>query len=221
MPGALAGLVILIIGDSHMSSLSAILHNSLVAEGAEVSTYSQCASNAADWVYKVTVPCRAERHGPGSVIYGRTVAPTWTLTDLIAQNHPNLVVVELGDTMAGYDKAELPKPWIADQVKELVGRIAAQHISCVWIGPTWGNPDLVFHKTVARVREMSDFLSQIVAPCGYIDSTKFAQPGEWQTIDGQDFTTGGYRKWATDIVQSIVRMKGQWAAAGGGEKGER
>jgi hypothetical protein len=141
------------------------------------------------------------------MIYGRNVAPTWTLSELIAQQHPNLVVVELGDTMAGYDKPELPKAWIADQVKELVGRVAAPQISCVWIGPTWGNPEMVFHKTVARVREMSDFLSQIVAPCGYIDSTKFAEPGEWQTTDGQDFTAAGYRKWATDIVRSVVQMK--------------
>jgi hypothetical protein len=33
MSGALAGLVILVIGDSHMSGLSATLNNSLVTEG--------------------------------------------------------------------------------------------------------------------------------------------------------------------------------------------
>jgi hypothetical protein len=212
MGGALAGLVILVIGDSHMSSpdyLDTTLHDALTAEGAVVNTYGMCATNAADWIYKVTAPCRAERHGPASAIYGKTVAPTWVLGDLIAQNHPNLVMIELADTMAGYDKPELPKPWIYDQVRQLVGRITSQHISCVWIGPTWGNPDSGYHKTVARVKEMSDFLSQIVAPCGYVDSTKFARPGEWQTVDGQHLTSAGYRKWGADIAEAVGRMRSQ------------
>ena len=140
MGGVLAGLVILLIGDSHMSSrdyLDTTLHDTLITEGAVVHTYGQCATNAADWIYKVTAPCRAERHGTAPAIYGNTVMPTWVLGDLIAQNHPNLVMVELADTMAGYDKADLPRPWIYEQVHEMVGRITAQHISCVWIGPTW------------------------------------------------------------------------------------
>jgi hypothetical protein len=209
MGGALTGLVILIIGDSHMLSMLAPLHGALASEGAEVHSYSQCASSAADWVYKVTAPCRAERHNLGSIVYGRNVAPTWTLSELAAQHHPGLVIVELGDTMAGYGRPELPKPWIEGQVKELVGRIASHNISCVWIGPTWGDPELVFQKTEARVREMSDFLSQIVHPCGYVDSTKFARPGDWPTVDGQDLTATGYRKWGSDIARRVVQMKGR------------
>ena len=119
------------------------------------------------------------------------------------------MVVELADAMAGYDKPELPKPWIYDQVRELVGRITSQNISCVWIGPTWGNPESSYHKTVTRVKEMSDFLSEIVAPCGFVDSTKFAQPGEWRTVDGQHLTTASYRKWGTNIAEAVVQMKGQ------------
>jgi hypothetical protein len=212
MDGVLAGLVILMIGDSHMSNpdyLVTTLHNDLAAQGAVVNTYGQCATNAADWIYKVTTPCRAERHDSASAIYGRTVTPTWTIGDLIAQNQPNLVVVELADTMAGYDKPDLPRPWIYEKVRQLVGHITAQHISCVWVGPTWGNPDSGYHKTVARVQEMSDFLSQIVAPCAFVDSTKFAKPGEWPTVDGQHLTPAGYRKWGADIAGTVVTMRSQ------------
>jgi hypothetical protein len=212
MGGMLAGLVILLIGDSHMSNpdyLVRSLHNGLTSEGAVVNTYGMCGVAAADWIYKVTAPCRAERHGTAPATYGRSVAPTWVVGDLITENQPNLVMVQLADAMAGYDKAELPRPWIYDQVRQLVQRITARNISCVWIGPTWGDPNSGYHKTVARVREMSDFLSQIVAPCGYVDSTKFAQPGEWQTVDGQHFTAAGYRKWGTDISEAVVRMRGQ------------
>jgi hypothetical protein len=215
MGGALAGLVILVIGDGHMSSrdyLATTLHNLLIANGAEVDTYGMCGTIAADWIYKVTAPCRVERHGANGVTYGNTVSPTWVLGELIEQNHPNLVLIELGDGMAGYDKPKLPKSWIADQVREFVGRIAARDVSCVWVGPTWGNPDSGYHKTVARVREMSDFLSRIVAPCGYVDSTKFAKPGEWATVDGQHFTHSGYRKWAIDIAEAIVEMRDQFHA---------
>ena len=210
MGGALAGLVILVIGDSHMSSadhLVTTLHDALTSEGASVNTYGMCATNAADWVYKVTAPCRAERHGNTGATYTKAVSPTWVLSDLVAQNRPNLVIVELADTMAGYDKPELPRAWIYDQVRQLIGRITAQHISCVWVGPTWGKPDSGYHKTVARVKEMSDFLSQIVPPCGYVDSTKFAQPGEWPTVDGQHLTAAGYRKWGADIAAAIVQMR--------------
>jgi hypothetical protein len=212
MDGALAGLTILLIGDSHMSNrdfLVTTLHEALAAQGAMVNTYGMCGINAADWISKVTAPCRAERHGAAGPIYTTTVAPTWVLGDLIAQNHPNLVMVELGDTMAGYDNAELLKPWIYDQVRQLIGRITAQNLSCVWIGPTWGNPDSSYHKTVTRVKEMSDFLSQIVTPCSYVDSTKFARPGEWHTIDGQHLTANGYRKWGTDIAEAVVQMRSQ------------
>jgi hypothetical protein len=212
MSGLLAGLVILVIGDSHMSNrdfLAPTVHETLTAEGAVVNTYGMCGTNAAVWIYRVTAPCGVERHGTGGAIYNRKVAPTWVLSDLIAQNHPNLVVVELADAMAGYDKPELPKPWIYDQVRELVGRITSQNISCVWIGPTWGNPESSYHKTVTRVKEMSDFLSEIVAPCGFVDSTKFAQPGEWRTVDGQHLTTASYRKWGTNIAEAVVQMKGQ------------
>ena len=211
MNGALAGLAFLVIGDSHMSSpdfLDTTLHDALLAQGATVSTYGMCATNAADWIYKVTTPCRAERHGDNRAVFGKTVAPTWTINELMDQVHPNVVVVELADTMAGYDNPVLPKPWIYDQVHQLVGRITAHHASCVWVGPVWGKADSGYHKTEARVREMSQYLSQIVAPCVYVDSTRFSQPGEWPTIDGQHLTAVGYRKWGADIAQAIVQAKG-------------
>jgi lysophospholipase L1-like esterase len=59
------------------------------------------------------------------------------------------------------------------------------------------------------VKRCPDFLSQIVTPCGYVDSTKFAKPGEWPTVDGQHPTRAGYRKWGADIAEAVVEMKDQ------------
>jgi hypothetical protein len=212
MGGALAGLVILLIGDSHVAMPNYLItsfHEALQAQGATVNSYGMCGGMAADWVLKVTAPCRAERHGTKGPVYTTKSEPTWLLNDLIEQNHPNLVIVELGDTMAGYDKPDLPKAWIYEQVHQLTSRIAAQHVPCVWIGPIWGNPASAFHKTDARVTEMSQFLSQSVAPCAFIDSTRFARPGEWPTSDGQHLFQDGYRKWSADLVAAIVQMKSQ------------
>jgi hypothetical protein len=210
---ALAGLTILVIGDSHMAGrdyLLTALHDQLEAQGANVSSYGMCGASAGDWIYKTTVSCgRGEHHGNQPPVFeSNKVVPTWSLNDLIQQNHPNLVVVELADAMAAYG-AEFPRPWIYDQVRALTGRIKADNIACVWVGPIWGNPGPPYFKTEARVKEMSDFLAQNVAPCRYIDSTAFASPGQWPTTDGQHLTASGYRAWGADIAAAIVRLKGE------------
>jgi hypothetical protein len=212
MSGALAGLAILVIGDSHMANPEHLinpLQDALTAEGAVVNSYGMCGAMPADWVFKVTEPCRGERHETARGVFYKTPGPTWTLPDLIERSHPNLIIVELGDTIASYDKAEFAKPWAYDQVRTLTGRIKAANLACIWVGPSWGRADGEFHKTDARVKETAQFLSQAVAPCSYVDSTTFAQPGEWPTTDGQHFTPSGYKKWATDITASVIRLKGQ------------
>ena len=214
MSALLAGLAVLIIGDSHMVTrdyLITTLHDDLVAEGASVDTYGMCGANAGDWVYPTTVSCgRAERHGKsGPVIDRKSGVPTYTIDALIAKHHPNLVVIEMGDTMAGYGQSVFPQAWIYQQVHALTGRIAAQNIACTWVGPPWGNEGSTYHKTYARVKEMSEFLATAVAPCSFIDSTQFAREGEWPTIDGQHLTSAGYRAWGRDIAISLDRLAGQ------------
>jgi hypothetical protein len=214
MNAALAGLVVLIIGDSHIVTrdyLITTLHDQLTGEGATVHTYGMCGTNAGDWVYPVKVSCgRAERHEKAAPIIDRSPgAASWTIDELIAKHHPNLVVVEMGDTMAGYGQAALPQAWIYGEVRALTNKIKASNVSCVWVGPPWGNEGSSYHKTFARVQEMSQFLAQSVAPCGYIDSTQFSKPGEWQTIDGQHLTSAGYRAWGDDIAASITQLASQ------------
>jgi lysophospholipase L1-like esterase len=151
----------------------------------------------------------AERHGAkGPIVNRQPRAPGWTLDQLVDANHPNLVVVEMGDTMAGYGQQDFPRAWIYEQVRTLTQRIAARNLPCVWVGPPWGNEGSSYHKTFDRVREMSNFLAQSVSPCLYIDSTQFSKPGEWPTIDGQHLTGTGYRVWGKDIADSIDRMVG-------------
>jgi hypothetical protein len=214
MNALLAGLAVLIIGDSHMVTrdyLITTLHDDLLAQGATVDTYGMCGANAGDWVYPATVSCgKAERHGKDAPEINRTSGtPTYQVDALVAKTHPSLIVIEMGDTMAGYGQHDFPQAWIYQQVHALTSRIATQNVPCVWVGPPWGSEGTSFHKTFARVKEMSEFLSTAVAPCRFIDSTQFSKEGEWPTIDGQHLTPAGYKAWGADIAASLDQMAGQ------------
>jgi hypothetical protein len=218
MNALLAGLTILVIGDSHMVTrdyLITTLHDDLLAQGATVDTYGMCGANAGDWVYPTTVQCgKAERIGKEAPVIDRAAStPTYQIGALIDKTHPNLIVIEMGDTMAGYGQKAFPQAWIYQQVHALTGRIAAQNIPCVWVGPPWGSEGTTFHKTFDRVKEMSEFLSTAVAPCKFIDSTQFTKPGEWPTIDGQHLTSSGYKAWGSDIAGALEQMVPQMQLA--------
>ena len=213
---ALAGLVLLVIGDSHMASdgyLISSLHDALVSQKAIVHSYGACGVNAGDWVHGTSSTCgQAERHERAAPRINRAFRTKgWTVKELIEQHQPNLIVVQMGDTMAGYGQPDLPRAWIYGKIRELTKVIRSQNVACMWVGPPWGSGGL-YGKTSARVKEMSQYLSEVVAPCTYIDSTAFARPGEWSTFDGQHFTARGYRAWGSSIADSIVSLVGQGQA---------
>jgi len=209
MNGALAGLVILALGDSHMTHMISPLHEALEEQGAIVHSYGMCGAMAEDWLTKATSQCNAERHDKSGPVVNYQTQPTWLLTDLLQRNQPNLVVIELGDNMAGYGTLpQLPRDFINQQVREILTPIKARNLPCVWIGPPWGGDTNAYHKSDARVRELSQLLAQSVAPCSYIDTTTFARPGEWSTFDGEHLTATSYRKWSLDIANALVRLKG-------------
>lgn len=209
---ALAGLVVLIIGDSHNASkefLLSSLHDALVNQGAAVHSYGVCGSQPNDWVKQTELPCgRAERHNSDEPIIDKSPkVKTWSLEKLIKKHHPNLLVVELGDNMGGYGiTPTLPKDWISFEVQEMLKPVEAAKLPCVWVGPPWGTEGGTSNKTFARVKDLSDYLSQIVYPCRYIDSLRFSQPGQWATFDGEHLTPDSYRIWGADIADATVRL---------------
>ena len=48
-----------------------------------------------------------------------------TPKELIAKDKPDLVLIVIGDTMAGYDKPSFPKAWIWQQTTSLTKVIGA------------------------------------------------------------------------------------------------
>jgi hypothetical protein len=123
-----------------------------------------------------------------------------------------MVIVEAADAMGGYGSPQMPKAWIYQQTHALAARIAATGASCVWVGPVYGNVNSPYHKADDRVRELSQFLSESVAPCRYVDSLSFEQTGVWPTTDGQHLTVNGYKSWGQGIADTVAHIKSQIAS---------
>ena len=212
---ALMGLVVLIIGDSHIASkdfLLGSLHDALVSEGAIVHSYGVCGSQPHDWIAQTELPCgRGERHNADEPIVDKSPkVKTWSLETLIERHHPNLLIVELGDNMAGYGVLpDLPKEWISYETVQMLQPIEVHKLPCIWVGPPWGSEGGTSNKTFARVQDLSSYLSTIVYPCRYVDSLRFSQPGQWPTFDGEHLTPDSYRLWAADIANATVRLSGE------------
>ena len=199
------------LGDSHFATqgyLVTTLQDALIQQGAKVVTEAACGAPASVWAEAGIAPCgSAERVQSGPIKKdGSNHAYVPAFESLVDKYHPNLIVIGSGDTMAGYAQATLPAQWIGDQIKSITRRIQAANLPCVWIGPGWGTEGGPYFKNYARVREVNAYLPSNVAPCRYIDSTRFAQPGEWSTFDGQHYTLPAYQKWGLAIDQAIVSL---------------
>ena len=207
----LAGVTILMLGDSHFASqgyLVTTLQDALLRDGAKVTTVAACGAPSSVWTVSHVAPCgAAERTGNGPLRRNNGPnAKVPSFQELVARVKPNLIVVGAGDTMGGYPEGHLNPDWVGAQVASLTREIASAQIACVWVGPGWGTEGGPYFKTYAAVRLLNDFLSTHVAPCRYIDSLAFAKPGEWSTFDGQHYTQVGYAKWGRAIDEAIVRL---------------
>lgn len=204
----LAGLSILVVGDSHLSvpgSLVTSLHDELLRAGAkQVHSIGMCGAHPSDWLTVTTGKCGgAERVGKGPVKAKEGAdARTRSIDQLIREDKPDLVVIVKGDTMAAY-QGDFPMNWARKEVATLTGAVSATGTRCAWVGPPWGQEGGSYGKTYARARAMGQFLAVNVKPCVYIDSQKMSAKGEWPTSDGQHFTVAGYRSWAGAITKAL------------------
>ena len=218
MQSALAGLSLLILGDSHWASqqnLAGVLQDQLIARGATVNSFGACGAPASVWLSARTASCGATQRLQRDRLEGRIGAPgtVTPIDELVQRYRPNMIVVSMGDSMAGYAARATPVDSIKEDAAALTHRIRRLGLPCIWIGPSWGTEGGPFLKSFARVQEVNAVLAQSVAPCTYLDSTKLSRPGEWPTFDGTHFTAEGYRAYATALVEQITQMPEIHAAA--------
>ncbi|MHC8372860.1 SGNH/GDSL hydrolase family protein [Pseudomonas sp. MDT1-85] len=218
---ALAGLSLLVLGESHMSLADHLLeplHDNLTRQGAQVHSIGACGASASDWLISKKVDCGAERKGNDKIVIKGREATTTPIQDLIAADKPDLVVLVIGDTMASYDKPVFPKAWAWQSVTGLAKAIAATGTRCAWVGPAWGKAGGMYQKNDARTQLMSQFLAANVAPCTYIDSLTLSKPGQWITTDGQHFTVAGYHAWGTAIGGALAKLPAERVSSAGAGK---
>lgn len=205
----LAGLAILIIGESHMSFPNYLinpLYDDLTSKGAVVHAVGACGASAGDWLKTVNVPCGADRRAKAEASFKGRDATTTPIRQLIQEDKPDLVVVIIGDTMASYDKEVFPRAWAWQSTTSLTKEIASTKTPCVWIGPPRGTEGGKYFKNDKRVELISQFFTANVAPCVYVDSLKFSNPGQWATLDGQHFNMAGYKSWSTAITNTLAEL---------------
>ncbi|HEY8609690.1 MAG TPA: SGNH/GDSL hydrolase family protein [Roseomonas sp.] len=218
MQSALAGLSLLVLGDSHwaaQSNLAGTLQDQLIQRGATVNSFAACGAPASVWLSARVASCGATQRLQRGKVEGRVgvAAPVTPIDELVRRHRPNLIVVSMGDSMAGYMAPRTPADSIKEDAMTLTSHIRRLGIPCIWIGPSWGSEGGPFLKTFARVQEVNAILAQSVAPCVYVDSLRLSRPGEWQTYDGTHYTVEGYRAYGTALAQQIMQIPEVRAAA--------
>ena len=213
LASVVAGLSILIIGDSHLaqpSYLIASLHEDLQRQGAKVHTIGVCGALPYDWTVTKPGTCGgAERVGNRPVVMQQgTKAHTTAVSQLIQTEHPDLVLIVMGDTIGAYKQDDFPMNWVWQQVTALTGAVSASGTRCAWVGPAWGQEKGQYGKTYARAETVSRFLGTNVGPCTFIDSLAMSARGQWPTMDGQHFTASGYQSWGRAISKAVVALPG-------------
>ena len=209
MSGLLAGIGFLMIGASqfaHEGYLISTLHDDLLNQGATMASYGACATEPHAWLRAPTqVYCgtavRIGRHAVEEDVFD--TSKTWRVADLIARHHPQIVIVGIADTLAGYRMDKLPVQLVKTEVQALVQKLMAEHVRCIWLGTTWGTEGGPLGKNYKRVKELNDLLKDITAHCEFIDSLALEKPGEWPTIDGQHHTSRGYELWGRALTVAI------------------
>jgi len=208
---ALAGLSFLIIGSSHLATptyLIGSLHDRLLDDGAkQVHTIGVCGAQPSDWLKVTPGTCgRGDRLGREPATRVDDGVSTTPIKELLAQEKPDALVIVMGDTIATYKSPTMDTAYIDKEVKPLVQAAGEAGVACYWVSPGWGGEGGRYGRTFARVKEFSEYLPKVAAPCKVIDSTKFSQPGEWKTIDGQHYLKSGYKLWGDAIANEIASM---------------
>lgn len=218
MQSVLAGLSLLILGDSHFGMqnyLITTLQDELVRRGAKVATYSACGSPPSVWLTVRVASCGTAQRIQSGPISQQTgpEAKTTPIDQLVSQNKPGMIVVAMADTIGGYTRPQMPKEDIQEQVSALTDKIRSMNVPCLWVGPSWGTEGGPFMKTFARVDELNKYMATIVSPCTYVDSTALSKPGAWPTFDGQHYTVDGYKAYGSALADAIAKLPQVQAAA--------
>lgn len=194
------GTRVLEIGDSHsVGTFGQELDAKLRGTGAQVSTYASAGANASDFVNGTGHKYGYwEKKADGSekkVGYGTNAAPP-KLDSLIAQEKPNVILVNLGANFRGGNpKAEVDK----------IGQIAKKYnIPIVWVGPPKTRDD---SSNPSSIQAFDQKMAEAVAPYGkYIPSSNLTPKyagGDGIHYSGNEGNSIA-RQWASGVFNALT-----------------
>ena len=194
------GTKVLEIGDSHsVGTFGQELDAKLRGTGAQVSTYASAGANPSDFVNGTGHKYGYwEKKADGSekkVGYGTNAAPP-KLDSLIAQEKPNVILVNLGANFRGGNpKAEVDK----------IGQIAKKHnIPIVWVGPPKTRED---NSNSSSIQSFDQKMAEAVAPYGkYIPSSNLTPKysgGDGIHYSGNEGNSIA-KQWATGVFGALT-----------------
>ena len=181
--GALAAEV-LIVGDSHnVGSFGEALYQELKNE-MDMEVRSVGLAGASGTTYSSNVEKqRTLRAGYANrskkeqkVIPHGAAVTVPTLSDLIKEEQPQIVVIELGDNFAGYSSA-VTDVYVKNQVQSVLKQFDMKSPApkCFWITPIWTDKEGIgpYKKTNERLYQVNKLIKEAAGSrCTVLDSTK-------------------------------------------------
>lgn len=187
---------VLVIGDSHTAGLYGDeLDRQLRARGAQVHTVGSSGASASNFISGRGTTVGYADHGMDGRTQKTASHATPRLEDLINQDRPDVIVVNLGANFRGASAAG-----IQSQVQSL-GEVAKRHnIPIKWVGPPKPAPARLNMEAVQRFDQQ---LAAAVAPYGeYISSVPYTP--EYSGGDGLHYSGTRGRQLAQQWAQGIA-----------------
>jgi hypothetical protein len=185
---------VLVIGDSHTAGLYGDeLDRQLRARGAQVHTVGSSGASASNFINGRGTTVGYADHGMDGRTQRTASHATPRLEELINQDKPDVIVVNLGANFRGASQSG-----IQSQVRSL-GEVARRHnIPIKWVGPPKpARPDL------AAVQRFDQQMAEAVAPYGeYISSVPYTP--EYAGSDGRHYSGTRGRQLAQQWAQGIA-----------------
>lgn len=185
---------VLVIGDSHTAGLYGDeLDRQLRARGAQVHTVGSSGASASNFISGRGTTVGYADHGVDGRTQRTASHATPRLEELINQDKPDVIVVNLGANFRGASPSG-----IQSQVRSL-GEVARRHnIPIKWVGPPKpARPDM------AAVQRFDQQMAEAVAPYGeYISSVPYTP--EYAGADGRHYSGTRGRQLAQQWAQGIA-----------------
>jgi hypothetical protein len=190
-----SGSKVLVIGDSHTAgAFGDELDRLLRAKGAQVHTVGSSGATADNFISGKGTTVGFADHKVNGQTQKTAAHPTPKLEDLINEDKPDTILVNLGANFRGAGPSGIKK-----QVDE-IGQIAKKHgIKITWVGPPTTRQD---EGNRSSLQKFDEDMKAAVAPYGtYVSSAPFTP--KYSGGDGVHYSGEAAKQWAAGLAGAV------------------